>query len=117
MAILTVTPIQKSGIPDMTAALVAADAAGDGVDAASGIFVAVANGDASSHTLTVPAPTASTRCGGYGALTVDDIAFTVAAGATGFFAVPSSYADSEGNYAWTYDDVTGVTVGVFSITP
>lgn len=117
MALLSVTPITKAGIPNFAGTLVAAEAAGDSVNSSSGIFITMANGDASAHTLTVAAPVSSTNCGGYGALPVDDIPLVVAAGGLGVVAIPSNYIDGNGNFAWTYDDVTSVTVGVTSIAP
>lgn len=117
MAILTVTSIQKAGIADISAVLVAADVAGDSYPASSDLFIALANGDGSPHTLTVAAPSASANCGNLGALDVDDITLVVAAGDTGFLSVPLGYADGSGNIAWTYDAITSVTVGVFSIAP
>lgn len=117
MAELTVQAISKAGIPDLSSALVAADVAGDSVRQSSGIFIAVSNADAAPHTLTVAAPTSTTNCGGYGALDVEDITLTVAAGDTGFVSIPPAYIDGNGDYSWTYDAVTSVTVGVFSISP
>ena len=116
MAILSVTPIQKSGLADINAALVPADVAGDSYDASSGTFVAVQNADAAPHTLTIIAPVTSAQCGNLGSLPVSDIEFTVAAGDLGVFAIPSGYADI-GEYKWSYDDVTSLSVGVFSISP
>jgi hypothetical protein len=116
VAILDVTPIQKAGIVDLTAVLVAADVAGDQYDGSTGTFVAVQNDDASPHTLTVTAPAASATCGNLGALPVADIVLTVAAGDVGLVAIPSGYAD-QGAYKWSYDDVTSLLVGVFSISP
>jgi len=116
MAILTVTPIQKSGLVSLTAELTAADAAGDQYDASSGTFIVMENGDAAPHTLTVTAPAASAQCGNLGALPVADITLVVAAGATGLVSIPSGYADT-GDYKWSYDAVTSVKIGVFSIAP
>ena len=80
MATLTPQSISKAGIPDITSPLVAADSAGDSVSASSGIFILVANGDASSHTLTVARPSATANCGNLGELPVSDITLVVAAG-------------------------------------
>ena len=117
MAELTVTPIKKAGIADVSGGLTAADAAGDSVKSSSGIFIALENGDVSAHTLTVAAPASSTECDGYGSLAVADIVLTVAAGDIGFVSIPSSYVSGNGNFSWTYDAVTSVSVGVFSIAP
>ncbi|MCK4621336.1 MAG: hypothetical protein KAT62_03875 [Desulfuromonadales bacterium] len=117
MAKLSVTAIQKAGIADISAAMVAAGAAGDSVDASSGILIAVSNGDAAPHTLTVAKPSTSKDCGNLGALAIDDITLVVAAGKTGFVAIPLGYVDGSGDLAWTYDAVTSMTVGAFSIAP
>jgi hypothetical protein len=114
MAALTVTPITQAGV-DQTASLVAADAAGDTVVSSSGIHVRVDNGDASPHTVTVTKPSASVICQPYGTVQLDDIVITVAATGTESFTIPLGYAGTDGNFSWTYDDVTSVTVGVFSI--
>lgn len=117
MALLTVNAIQKAGIADIDAVLVAADVAGDSVDASSGIFIAVKNADASPHTLTIARPVPTSDCGNLGELPVSDITLVVAAADTGFLAVPLGYANGNGDFAWTYDGITSVTVGVFSIAP
>ncbi len=117
MAKLTVNSIQKAGIADLDAVLVAADVAGDSVDQSSGIFIAMKNADAAPHTLTVAKPAASADCGNLGALTVDDITLVVAAADIGFVSIPQGYVDSGGDFSWTYDAITSVTVGVFSIAP
>lgn len=117
MATLTVQRVSKAGIADVAGALAAAAALGDEVDSASGLLVVMANGDASPHTLTVAAPVANTACGNFGSLPVADLTLVVAAGDIGFLTIPPGYRDSDGNYAWTYDDVTDVTVGVFSLAP
>lgn len=117
MALLTVTPITKAGIADLPGALVAADAAGDSVVSSTNLTIYMANGDVAPHTLTVAAPTSSVNCGGYGELPVDPLTLTVAASGLGTIAVPSQYVDSSGNFAWTYDAVTSVTVGVTSVAP
>ena len=117
MAKLLVTAITKAGLAGITTSLVAADVAGDSVDTSSGIFIVVANGDGSPHTLTVAAPVATAGCGNLGALDVDDITLVVAAGDTGFVSIPLGYVNGSGDLGWTYDAITSVTVGVFSIAP
>lgn len=117
MAELTVNSIQKAGIADISAVLVAADVAGDSVGSSSGIFIAMTNGDASPHTLTVAAPSATADCGNLGELAVEDITLVVAASNTGFVSIPLGYIDGSGNFSWTYDAITSVTIGVFSIAP
>lgn len=117
MAELTVLSIQKAGIADLDAVLVAAAAAGDKYKASSGTFIVIKNADAGSHTLTIAKPSATTDDDNLGSLVVADITLVVATGDVGFVSVPSGYTDSSGNYSWTYDDETGLTVGVFSIAP
>lgn len=114
MALLTVTAITKAGL-NQDGAGVAADVAGDSVKSASGIFIEVTNGDASPHTATVAKPATSVSCPPYGSVTLADIVITVPAGETRSFTVPAGYADSSANFAWTYDAITSMTVGVFSL--
>lgn len=117
MAVLTVNAVSKAGVLDLSAVLVAADVAGDSVGSSGGLLLVLTNGDGSPHTLTVAAPTPTTNCGNLGSLDVDDIVFVVAAGDTGFLTIPLGYVDATGNFAWTYDAVTSVTIGVFSLSP
>lgn len=113
MAELTVNAITQDGV-DQSALAVAADVAGDSVRSANGIFIFIDNADASPHTLTVAAPKASTICPPYGELPIAAIAITVPAGETRSLTIPAGFADS-GLFNWTYDAVTSVTVGVFSL--
>ncbi len=119
MALLSVTPITKDGIPDVSTALTAADAAGDQVNASSGIFIMLVNGGASDCVLSIPAPVETAGCGHYGQLPVEDISFTVAAGTaiTGLLTIPQGFATSGGNFSWVYDQVDSVSVAVFSLAP
>jgi hypothetical protein len=117
MAELTVNAIQKVGTPDIDADLTAADVAGDSYKQSSGTFIMMSNADASPHTLTVAAIASTTDTPNLGALDVENIVLTVGAGKVGLVSVPSGYTDADGNYSWTYDDVTAVTIGVFSIAP
>lgn len=116
MATLTVQSITKAGLADLSGALTAADAAGDQVVASSGLLLVVENGDASSHTVTVARPSATTNVGGYGDLAVENLTLTVGAGDIGLLTIPAKYADGS-NFVWTYDDVTGVAVGVIALAP
>ena len=115
MAKLTAIAIDKAGI-DLDSALVAAEAGGDSTDAASGVFVAVKNVNASARTVTVTAPVASANCPGFGSVPVSDLVITVAQNETQCFAVPSGYTVAN-EIAWTYDDETDVTVGVLIAAP
>lgn len=116
MATLTPTRISAAGLADFTASLSAADVLGDQVSAANRLLVVMENGDAGSHTLTIAKPAASVNCSGYGDLTVDDLTLTVASGNVGFLTIPGKYADGA-NFEWTYDDVTSVNIGVFTLVP
>ena len=116
MANLTVQAITKAGITDILANLDAADVAGDDVAQSSGLLIVVDNADVGSHTLTVAAPVANADCDPYGSLPVADLTLVVAAGTYGFITIPPGYGASN-LFSWTYDDVTSVTVGVFSLAP
>ena len=117
MALLDVQRVSKAGIADFSGALSAADAAGDSVKAASNLLIVVENGDASSHTVTITAPTNTSNDVNYGALPVSDIVLTVGAGDIGVVAIPLGYGNGANEFAWTYDAVTSVTAGVFSLAP
>lgn len=114
MALLTVNSINQNGL-DISATAVAADVAGDSVKAAGDLFFYVENNDVGAHTVTVAKPQATAKCGNLGTLTVNDIVISVPAGEARSFTIPQGYSDASGNFAWTYDAVTSVTVGVFSL--
>lgn len=116
MADLIPVAITKAGLADLDASLAAADVAGDNVPVSSGIFIVVKNADASPHTLTIAKPATSAICGNLGSVDLDDMTLIVAAADTGFISVPRGYAQN-GLISWTYDGITSVTVGVFSIAP
>lgn len=117
MALLSVTSVSKAGIADLDAVLAAADALGDSVDASTGLLIVLKNDDAGPHTLTIAKPVASADCGNLGSLPVADIVLTVAGSDIGFLTVPSGYANGSNDFAWLYDAVTSVTIGVFSLAP
>lgn len=117
MSTLTPVSISKAGLADLDASLAAADSGGDKYANASGLFILMKNADSGSHTLTVAAPFASAESGNLGALDVDPITLVVADADIGLLAVPAGYADANGDIAWTYDAVTSVTIGVFSVAP
>lgn len=112
MATLETQLIDEDGA-DVNALLVAADVAGDTVVAASGQMIVIENLDAAPHTLTIAAPVASVETK-YGSCPVTDLAIVAAAGETISFTVPTGY-QSNGNIAWTYDAVTTVSIGVFTL--
>lgn len=113
MADLNYTPITPSGIDDAT--LTAADAAGDSFPADNNKLFRVLNGDASPHTVTIGKPSNDTVCGNLGKIALSDIVITIPAGESRLFTLPTGYAGSDGKFTLTYDDVTSVTVGGFSI--
>ena len=116
MALLNVQAISKAGLASISGALAAADAAGDSVKSANGLVLIVENTDTSAHTVTVARPFATTRANNLGELAVTDITLTVPASGMGAVTIPSGF-DANGDFSWTYDAVTGVNVGVFSLNP
>jgi hypothetical protein len=116
MALLAVQQVSKSGVADVSAALAAADVAGDSVKASSGLLIVMENGDAGSHTLTITRPSATIGTGAYGDADIEDIVLTVAAGKTGQVVAPQGYRNANNEYDWDYDDVTSVKIGVFSLS-
>lgn len=90
--------------------LVAAAGGGDTAQTGAGVFLAVANGDSGSHTVTIAHP------GTVDGLAVADRAVAVPAGQTFLIPMIDGYRDpSTGRAAITYDGVTSVTVGVFRV--
>ncbi|MFE6362975.1 hypothetical protein ACFVP3_23625 [Streptomyces sp. NPDC057806] len=107
MAALTTNVVPLAGIR-FDDKLVAAAAGGDTVQTGAGIFLAVKNGDASPHTVTLVTP------GTVDGLAIADRAVPVPAGQTYLIPVTDRYRNpSTGRAAITYDAVTTVTVGVF----
>ena len=113
MAALTVQGITKAGL-DIRSNLTPAEVTGDTVAASGGLLFSVTNGDGSPHTVTVSAPVATTTCGGFGSLPVADIAIVVGATSSTEFVIPGGFA-ANGLFTITYDAVTSVEVGVFSL--
>jgi type IV secretory pathway TraG/TraD family ATPase VirD4 len=110
MAALTTTVIPLQG-SQLDAALVAASAGGDTAQTGAGVFLAVKNADASSHTVTLATPGTLD-----GDLAVADRAVVVAAGKTELIPLTSRYRDpATGRAAITYDAVTSVTVAPFRV--
>lgn len=112
MALLTVQEIDENGF-DLAGQLAAADVAGDTVDAASGLFIAIDNADVGAHTLTITKPQATEETK-FGALPVSDLVITVPASELHVFTVPRGY-EQNGQITWAYDDVTSVSIGVFTL--
>ncbi len=115
MAELTVQSIKKAGTPDVDSVLSGAESGGDNFVYSSGAFIMLQNDDASSHTLTIPAPSSSIGTDSHGTVDISDMTLTVAAGKVGFITPPPGYS-ANNKISWTYDSVTSVKVGVFAPT-
>jgi|SRR5690349_991271 len=111
MAALTtnVMPLTGLALDDL---LVAATSGGDDCQTGAGVFLAVKNADASSHTVTLATPGTVD-----GDLTISDRTVTVAAGKTELIPVTDRYRDpGTGRAAITYDGVTTVSVAVVRVS-
>jgi hypothetical protein len=110
MAALTTHVVPLTGL-QLDAQFVAATSGGDDCQTGAGVFLAVKNADASSHTVTLATPQTVD-----GDLAVADRAVTVAAGKTQFIPVTDRYRNpTTGRCAITYDAVTSVTVAVVRV--
>jgi hypothetical protein len=116
MAALNYISIPSTGVA-FESSLVAADVSlTDTFPADTGKVFAVANADASPHTVTIVAPVSSTVCGSFGSLDIEDKVITIPAGETQLFTLPLGYSET-GLFTFAYDDVTDVTVGGFALSP
>jgi len=113
MALLTYNPVTPDGL-GLKAAMSGADAIGDTFPIDANKLFAVFNGDTGPHTVTIAAPVASTVCGNYGSLPVEDLVITVAADEVQLITIPLGYG-ANGVFTLTYDAVTGMTVGGYSL--
>jgi len=107
MAALTTHVVPLTGLrtDDL---LSAASGGGDTCATGAGVLLLVANGDASSHTVTLATPQTVD-----GDLTVQDRVVTVAAGAQTAIPVTDRYRNpGTGRASISYDGVTSVTVAV-----
>lgn len=110
MAALAVTAVPiAGGLPDLKGAAVAAASLGDTAPVGPGRFLAVVNGDASSHTATVATP------GTVSGLAIPDATLVVAAGKTGLLPLAPLFRGASGRATVTYDAVTSVTVAVLEL--
>ena len=109
MAVLPTTLITTSGT--VLGALAAASAGGDKVNFGNQTFVVVKNADAAPHTVTLVTPS------NVSGLAIADKPVVVAASTTAFIGpFESVFVDStDRTVALTYDAVTSLTVGAFSI--
>lgn len=108
--------VQKVVLDGITPSYSGADAAGDryrGRDGGSHTILHVKNGDTASHTVTIDDPTTQQP---KGAVAFDpDVAVSVPAGEERMVLVDTRrFANVNDWVNLSYDDVTGVTVGVFS---
>ena len=111
MGALATNVVPLTGL-QLDSALGPATSGGDDCQTGAGVFLAVKNADASSHTVTLATPQTVD-----GDLAVADRTVTVAAGKTRFIPVTDRYRDpSTGRCAITYDAVTSVTVAVFRVS-
>lgn len=110
MAALATNVVPLTGL-QLDALLVAATSGGDDCQTGAGVFLAVKNGDASSHTVTLVTPGTVD-----GDLAIADRAVTVAAGKTQLVPLTATYRNpSTGRASITYDAVTSVSVAVIRV--
>jgi hypothetical protein len=111
MAALTTHAVPLQGL-QLDAQLAPATSGGDDCQTGAGIFLAVKNADASSHTVTLVTPGVVD-----GDLTVTDRTVTVAAAKIQFIPVTATYRNpSTGRASITYDAVTSVSVAVIRVS-
>lgn len=105
MATLSAQTISRSGL---TPSYASAESGGDEFANTGTEFIHIKNGDGSSHTVTIV--TSATVDG----LAVEDRAVAVPAGEERMIGPfpTSSYNDSSGNVALSYDAVTSVTIAI-----
>lgn len=108
MATLTTHVVPHGGLVNVTPDDAAAG--GDQCATGSGVLLHVANGDASSHTVTLATP------GTVDGLAVADRTVSVPAGQDAYIPVTDLYRDpATGLASITYDGVTSVTVTVLRV--
>jgi hypothetical protein len=97
------------GVPEVAAVDTAATSTGDTAAIGPGHFLYVANGDASSKTVTLA--TAGTEKG----LAIADATLVVPATSAGIIPLDSVFRGATGRATITYSAVTSVTVAVFKL--
>lgn len=111
MAALLTHAVPLQGL-QLDAQLVAATSGGDTAQTGVGVFLAVKNADASSHTVTIAVPATVD-----GDLTITSRAVAVPAGKTFFIPLTDRYKNTgTGRAALTYDAVTTVSVAVIRVS-
>lgn len=110
MAALVASVVPLTGL-QLDGALVSATGGGDDAPTGAGLLLAVKNGDAGAHTVTLVTP--ATLNG----LAIADRTVSVAAGKTELIPLTSDYRDpSTGRASLTYDGVTSVSVAVVRVS-
>ena len=108
MAALVTTPITTSGV--VLGVLAAASVGGDTITASDRTFLVVKNADTVPHTVTLVTP------GNVSGLAIADKPVVVTNGTTALIGpFGSVFIDPTGIISVTYDAVTSVTVGAFTI--
>ncbi|MCM2390194.1 hypothetical protein [Streptomyces albipurpureus] len=87
----------------------AAAALGDTAPTGPGRFLYVANGDASSHTVTITTP------GTVSGLAIPDVAVVIAAGKSAVIPLAGVFRGPNGRANVSYDAVTSVTVAALEV--
>jgi hypothetical protein len=108
-ALDAVTVPSVDGIADIEGEAAAAAAGGDTAPVGPGLFLFLANGDASPHTATIATP------GTADGHAIADATLVVAAGEYGIIPLTNIFRGSTGRAAITYDAVTSVTVAIFKL--
>ncbi|MFG2307665.1 hypothetical protein ACGFS9_03080 [Streptomyces sp. NPDC048566] len=110
MADLSLVPVPvDAGVADVAGEAAAAGAGGDTAPVGPHRFLYVANGDSSSHTVTLATP------GTVKGLAISDATVTVAAGEHAIIPLHNVYRGANGRAAITYDGVTSVSVAAFEL--
>lgn len=106
MAVLDVQDVARAGL---NPAFVAAAAGGDEAPLVAGLFVVVKNGSAAEVTVTLNSQEACNQ-----GFDHDETVAVPAGGERWIGEFSDRFKSSGGNVAWTYSDVTSVTVGAFA---
>lgn len=109
MAVLPVVAVPVAGGVNIDDSTQAAAGGGDSAPVGPGRFLYVANGDASSHTVTIATP------GTVAGLDISNATVTVPAGEAAVIPLTAVFRGTNGRAAITYDGVTSVTVACFEL--
>lgn len=108
-ALATLSASVALPLADLAGALDPADGVGDTAETGPRLILVVANADAAPHTATIANP--NTQQG----LPVADGELVVPNGSTGLYPLSDIFRGANSRAAITYDDVTGLTVGVIRL--